>query len=52
MVVVRVHHLQTTLRATNGWACLQAQPKLNETLEMVRWKGEAEIGQWQGREVP
>ncbi len=52
MVTVRVHHVQTALRATDGWACLQAQPKLDDMLEVARWQGEAEIGQRQGGEVP
>ncbi len=52
MVAVRIHHVQTALRATDGCACLQAQPKLDDTLEVARWQGEAEIGQRQGDEVP
>ncbi len=46
VVTVWVHHVQTTLWATDGWACFQAQPKLDDTLEVARWQGEAEIGQW------
>ncbi|CAM6024951.1 unnamed protein product [Sphagnum balticum] len=52
VVAERVYHVQTTLRATNGRACLQAQPELNDTLEVARWEGEAKIGQRQGGEVP
>ncbi len=36
----------------DGWACLQAQPKLDDTLEVARWQGEAKIGQRQGGEIP
>ncbi len=52
VVVVWVHHVQTTLRATDDWACLQAQPKMDDTLEVARWQGEAKIGQRRGGEVP
>ncbi len=52
VVAVRVHHVQTALRAMDDWACLQAQPKLDDTLEMAWWQGEVEIGQRQGGEVP
>jgi hypothetical protein len=52
VVAERVHHVQTALRATNGWACLQAQPEMDDTLEVARWQGEVEIRQRQGGEVP
>ncbi len=51
VVAVRVHYVQTALRATNSWACLQAQPKLDDTLEVARWQGEAKIRQQQGGEI-
>jgi hypothetical protein len=40
------------LRARNGSACLQTQPKLDDTLEVAQSEGEAEIGQRQGNEIP
>ncbi|CAM6029961.1 unnamed protein product [Sphagnum balticum] len=52
VVAVRVHHVQTTHRATYDRACLQAQPKLDDTLEVALWQGEAKIGQRQSGEVP
>jgi hypothetical protein len=34
VVVIRVHHVKTALRATDDWACLQAQQELDDTLEV------------------
>jgi hypothetical protein len=45
VVIVRVHHVQIALRAGDSWACLQAQPELDDMLKVARWQGEAEIGQ-------
>jgi hypothetical protein len=46
LVAEPVHHVQTELRATNGWACLQAQPELDDTLKVARRQGQVDIGQW------
>ncbi len=52
VVAVRVDHVHMALRVADGWACLPAQPELDDTLEVARRQGEAEIGQRQGGEVP
>jgi hypothetical protein len=37
VVIVWVHNVQTALWAVDDWACLQAQPELDDTLEVAGW---------------